>query len=296
MRSCPVCDADPSASVLFLEENIDAARLSRFSFSSRKEPEFMNARLVRCLNCDLVYVEAPPSQEALTSAYREAAYDSSGEAEDAARSYIEAFRPILAKLPRKGGALEIGTGTGALLDLLAAEGFSTLHGVEPSAAAIAAAPEARRRWIRQGAFNEAAYQPQSLDLICCPMTLEHVRDPRSLAKSARRLLRPGGAFVTVAHDYRGMVNRILGKRSPIVDIEHMQLFSRRSMRRLLESTGYRDITVRPLANSYSLTYWLRLMPLPAHIKATGRRIISGLRVDHLKARLNVGNIIAAGYR
>jgi hypothetical protein len=54
--------------------------------------------------------------------------------------------------------------------------------------------------------------------------MEHVLDPKVIALPAFRLLRPGGAFVTVTHDHRGRLNRLLGRRSPIIDIEHLQLF------------------------------------------------------------------------
>ncbi len=73
-----------------------------------------------------------------------------------------------------------------------------------------------------------------------------MRDPDIIAQASFRLLRPGGAFATVTHDYRSPVNRMLGKRSPIFDIEHMQLFSRRAVRFLWEN--------RPVFWRYSETF------------------------------------------
>lgn len=48
LRTCPVCQAGTAQARLFMEENIDRAGLSDFSFSSRKTPEYMCHRLVRC--------------------------------------------------------------------------------------------------------------------------------------------------------------------------------------------------------------------------------------------------------
>ena len=42
----------------------------------------------------------------------------------------------------------------------------------------------------------------------------------------------------VCHDRRAPLNRALGARSPIMDIEHLQLFSQASARALLERTGF----------------------------------------------------------
>ena len=295
-RCCPVCHTGFDKAKLFIEKNIDSAKLSGFSFASRKEPEYMCHRLMQCPKCDLVYADQPPGEDELAHAYHVAEYDSSEEANDAAASYIRAIKPTLGLLARRQSALEIGTGTGIFLECLSRKGFTTLVGVEPSSAAIAAAPEYRRAWIREGMFDEKDFTPESFDLICCFMTMEHVRDPNFIAQSALRLLRPGGAFVTVTHDYRSPVNRLLGNRSPIIDIEHMQLFSDRSVRYLFESAGYVDVTVKAFVNTYSLRYWMRLAPLPRGIKSAMSGLMAFMGVDKVKLGVNVGNLIAAGFK
>ena len=68
-RACPIC-ADPAKNAfLFVERNIDPTKLSDFSFASRKEPEFMSHRLVKCKTCDLVYAPEPPKDGELAKAY-----------------------------------------------------------------------------------------------------------------------------------------------------------------------------------------------------------------------------------
>lgn len=295
-RPCPVCSTSSDKAKLFLQENIDPAKLSGFSFASRKTPEFMCHRLVRCPTCDLVYADQPPPEEELAHAYHVAEYDSTEEANDAAAAYVRAMRPVLGALHRRENALEIGTGTGIFLECLRTEGFQKLVGVEPSTAAIAAAPAHRRGWIREGMFHEEDFEPASFDLICCFMTMEHVRDPNTVAQAALRLLRPGGAFVTVTHDYHSVVNRLLGKRSPIIDIEHLQLFSNRSLQYMFEHTGFVDFSARAFVNSYSLQYWMRLAPLGSGLKSAAGTLLHKVGADKVKLGVNVGNLIAAGFK
>lgn len=295
-RPCPVCHTGFDKVKLFIGRNIDPAKLSGFSFASRKEPEYMCHRLVQCTNCDLVYADQPPGESELAHAYHVADYDSSEEANDAAAAYIRAIQPTLNKLARHQSALEIGTGTGIFLESLSREGFTEFVGVEPSSAAIAAAPEYRREWIREGIFEEKDFAPDSFDLICCFMTLEHVHDPEVVARAAFRLLRPGGAFVTVTHDYRSVINRLLGKRSPIIDIEHMQLFSKRSVRNLFADSGYTGIVVNAFINTYSLRYWMRLAPLPHGIKSAMSGLMADIGLDNVKLGVNVGNLITTGFK
>ena len=279
-----------------MKRNIDLTRISNFSFASRKEPEFMCHQLLRCTTCDLVYVDQPPPASELASAYHTAEYDSSEEALDAALAYISAIRPTLNILKQHYDALEIGAGTGIFLGQLADQGFVNLIGIEPSAAAISAAPEKTRAWLHEGIFCETDYQPNSFDLICCFMTMEHVPDPTIIASACHRLLRPGGAFVTVTHDYRSAVNRILGRRSPIIDIEHMQLFSPTSIEQLFVRTGFSDVTVNRFVNTYALRYWLRLMPLPRLLKRIVGSCLAIVRLDKIKISMNVGNMITAGIK
>ncbi len=295
-RPCPVCGTDADKASLFVEETIDERKLSGFSFASRKEPEFMSHRLVLCPSCDLVYVDAPPGDHELAQAYHAADYDSADEANDAALAYIKAIRPVLGKLARQDAALEIGTGTGAFLEHMSRVGFTNLVGVEPSPAAVASAPDHRRAWISTGMFDEAQFAAASFDLVCCFMTMEHVHDPAAIARAALKLLRPAGAFVTVTHDYRGLVNRLLGRRSPIIDVEHMQLFSPRSIRELFDRAGFSGVTVKAFVNTYSLRYWTRLTPLPGGVKRSLLKIAGAARLDQARLGFNVGNLIAAGFK
>jgi SAM-dependent methyltransferase len=295
-RHCPVCNQSPDRARLFVSETVDQSRLTGFSFASRKDPEYMSHRMVQCPSCDLVYVDRPPRQDELARAYHQADYDSSEEANDAALAYIKAIAATLDRLPQRDSALEIGTGTGIFLDHLKGAGFKTLVGVEPSRAAIDAAPAHRRAWIRESIFKAEDFSPASFDLICCFMTMEHVLDPGLIARSAMQLLRPGGAFVTVTHDYRSLVNRAMGKRSPIIDIEHMQLFSAASARSLFARCQFEEVRVTDFVNTYALRYWLRLMPLPGPLKRAALSLAAKSGLDGKKLAFNVGNIVTAGFK
>ena len=296
LRLCPVCHADESQATLFLPNSMDPAKVTGFSYASRKTPEFMSLRLLHCHSCDLIYASDPPNAHTLAEAYHQAQYDSQTEADDAAAAYARAAQPVLPQLAQRVRALEIGTGTGIFLQCLQQAGFTELVGVEPSRAAIDAAPPERRAWIREGVFDEANFEPASFDLVCCFMTLEHVREPRPLVESALRLLRPGGAITLVVHDWRGPVNRLLGKHSPIIDIEHLQLFSPGSVQQLLQGAGYQNISVQSFANRYSISYWLRLTPLPASLRSAIAWLLKTTGLYHLKLSFNVGNLWVSGFK
>ncbi|PIK71114.1 hypothetical protein CS379_21070, partial [Methylobacterium frigidaeris] len=149
-RDCPVCGAPEHAARAFLSASIDPARIGALSFASRKVPEFMTFRLVRCETCETVFAAEAPGAEALARAYRDAGYDSAEEARYAARTYAQALAPRLGAEHRGGTALEIGAGSGVFLQELLDLGFAEVIGVEPSHDAVAAAPAALRPHLRVG--------------------------------------------------------------------------------------------------------------------------------------------------
>jgi SAM-dependent methyltransferase len=294
-RACPVCGA--AAGRELAPAGIDAAALDEYAFASRKFPEYMHHRLVECPVCDLVYASPVLDTGALGEAYGAAAFDSKEEAVYASRTYAGLVRRLVPHLRATGAALDIGTGEGSLLEQLLDLGFSRVRGYEPSAAPLAAAAPRVRELIVHDVFDAArAAGDGPYDLITCCMTIEHVPDPAQLCRDAHELLAPGGALMIVCHDRRAPLNRALGMRSPIIDIEHLQLFSQASARALLERTGYARVDVRRFANRYPLHYWLKLAPLPRGAKGA---LVAGARRGALRRvafPLPVGNLAVTGFR
>ena len=294
-RPCPVCGATLGRELA--PERIDASALDEYAFASRKFPEYMHHRIVECADCDTAYANPLFDFGAVDAAYEAAAFDSKEEAEYASRTYAGLVRPLLPRLPQTSAALDIGTGEGSFLEQLLGLGFDRVCGFEPSAAPLAAASERARALIVHDVFGaERAADGAPYDLITCCMTIEHVPDPARLCRDALALLAPGGVLMLVCHDRRAPLNRLLGRRSPIMDIEHLQLFSRASARALLERAGFGGVEVAPITNRYPLHYWLKLAPLPRRVK---RPLVAGARSDRLRSfalALPVGNLAVTGVR
>lgn len=294
-RACPVCGTANEDRVL-REERVDPGRLGAFAFASRKAPELMHWRLLECAVCDTVYASPAPAPDAVAAAYAAADFDTAVEAGFAAATYARELARLLDERTARHGALDIGTGDGALLRELLRLGFSDVAGVEPSAAPIRAADPAVRELIQAGVFTVEDRVPGSLALVTCMQTIEHVPDPLALCRDAAALLRPGGFLVLVCHDRRAPVNRVLGTRSPIFDVEHLQLLSRRSVRALLQRAGLRDVGVRTIRNRYPLGYWTRLLPLPTAPGQAALERLGRSRLGSVPITLPVGNLIAWGRR
>jgi SAM-dependent methyltransferase len=294
-RACPVCSSRDEAHV-FAEEKIDPTLLDSFAFASRKIPEYMHYRLVVCPVCDLLYANPLPSSGTLLKNYKQAAFDSSEEAHCAARTYAGFLPRIIPNIPDIKGALDIGTGDGAFLEQLLRHGFSGIIGVEPSKAPILASRKEIRPLIRQEAFRAGDFKKNSLSLITCFQTFEHLSDPLKTCSGVYRILKENGAFFIVCHNRRSFSAKLLGMKSPIFDIEHLQLFSPRSAQFILEQTGFKQVEVKPLFNSYPIHYWLKMLPLPRGIKTALVEWLKGTWIGRLNVPLPAGNMAVIGFK
>lgn len=295
-RPCPVCRTAATAGQVVHEERFDRAGLDRFAFAARKVPELMHWRLVECSVCGLLFASPAPDARALAVAYREAGFDSREEARYAALTYGGLLKDVLPHLPPAGGALDVGAGDGTFLGVLRGLGFEDLAGVEPSRAPLEAAYPEVRPLIYEGVFRASVFERNRFRLVSCLQTVEHLPDPLTAFRDAHALLREGGALFVVCHDRRAPVNRLLGRRSPIYDIEHLQLFHSSSLRTLLERAGFSEIDIRSFSNRYPLRYWVRLVPLGRRPKLRLIAALDRLRLAGLPARIPVGNLAAVAWK
>jgi SAM-dependent methyltransferase len=295
-RVCPLCGSSDTSNI-FAEANFNIERLDSFAFASRKMPEYMHYRLVDCPVCDLLYSTPLPREDYLTRNYAEASYDSGAEARYAAGTYAKLLSGFVTQLPERHGALDIGAGDGAFLERLLEYGFEQVVGVEPSKAPIAAARPEIRPLIKEGNFDCADFAPGSFSLVTCFQTLEHIYDPLAMTRGVYRLLKPGGAAFFICHNRRALSARLLGRKSPIFDIEHLQLFSPQSARYLLEQTGFTNVTLMPVVNRYPLRYWLKLLPLlSTDAKRSLIAMLDRVGAGGLTLLIPVGNLAVIGFR
>jgi SAM-dependent methyltransferase len=104
--------------------------------------------------------------------------------------------------------LDLGCGTGALLEALTAHQAPTCHGVDLSLEALEQAgrlaPRARLLCADGAALP---YPAATFDLAFCHFVLLWVADPRAVLAEMRRVTRPGGAVLALAEpDYGGRID------------------------------------------------------------------------------------------
>jgi SAM-dependent methyltransferase len=294
-RKCPLCETTKIVRTV-VKDTFDEAKLSSFSFSSRKSPEQMHFRMVLCAECCLLYASPIPVLDWFQDEYEKADFNAEEESAQAASTYSEYLMAFLGKLPDLKGALDIGAGDGTFIEKLVEAGLEGVAGVEPSLRPVSLAKPEIRPLIRTEFFDVNNFEPSSFSLITCFQTLEHLPEPKKLFEDVFTLLRPGGMFYTVSHDYASFTTKILGSRSPIFDIEHLQLFSPKSLSYCYRKSGFINVEISPLVNSYNLSYLLKLMPMPHGLKAILSGIFDKTGLGGVILPLRLGNMFAVGFK
>ena len=259
IRSCPACGGSGEER---FPSNVVEAKFSATTFASRKSPELMHHALALCQVCSSLFVETLPNSKELIQNYVEASFDSQVESEFAAKTYVKYLAKL--KILRGKKVLDIGCGDGSFLELALMSGASSVLGVEPSRGALSSAGE-MKSFIREESIESCKFG-EEFDLVTCFQTLEHMSRPAETLSVMSGAIAPGGYIAVVCHDRLSIVNRVLGRKSPIFDIEHLQMFSRHGLEALIRRSGLHLIHSGAIVNQYPLGYWLRLTPMPKRFK------------------------------
>lgn len=293
--ACAICGPGTGSAELY-PATFGVEHLTAAVFSARRLPDRVHYRVVRCDACGLVRSDPVAGGEVLAALYVESTFDYVAETENLKRTYGRYLARLDGHRAGHGALLEIGCGNGFFLERALEMGYRSVAGVEPSHAAVESAradigPVVVRDLMREGLFMEGSF-----DVVCLFQVFDHVPDPRALLRAVHLALRPGGLLLVLNHDVESRSARLLKDRSPIIDIEHTYLYSRRTLRRILELEGFDVVESGGVSNTYSARYLARLLPLPAGIKRALLDVLGRTPIGRLRASVPLGNLYAVGRR
>jgi SAM-dependent methyltransferase len=289
---CAICGGEGNADELY-PPTLGETSFNRHVFSARRLPDRVHYRVVRCRSCGLVRSDPAAGQAALSSLYAAAGFGYEAEVPYLRRTYgryLARAARSTARPPTR--MLEIGCGSGFLLEEALARGFATVRGVEPSAEAVARAAPWIRPCIVQDSMRSGLFAEAAFDLVCMFQVFDHLPEPGVVLDACRRALVPGGLLLCLHHNVRSLSARLLGGRSPIVDIEHCFLYSPSTMRLLLVKQGFEVVEMGVALNTLSVRHLARLLPLPGGVKAGLISAAAGAALGNLSLRLPLGNLYA----
>jgi SAM-dependent methyltransferase len=233
-RHCPACD---------------------FALTARRGTK-SGFQMLSCRNCKTLYTSHLPDAESGED------YDSYYSAEnlsvpDFINRRLDELLAEFASYRQNNRLLDVGFGAGTLLEAARRGGWDAL-GVEVSRSAV---EHVRGLGFEVfcGTLHEAQYPENHFDVVTASEVLEHVPDPQLVLNEISRVLRPGGLLWGTTPHGRGLSAHALGlKWSVVSPPEHLQLFSRDGVKKMLRQAGFRKArVVTEGVNPYELLQALR---------------------------------------
>lgn len=204
-------------------------------------------------------IETEPSRDHFEARYRrEATLNRHIEVSDLAWANI--LPTLLKMLPAEGHFLDVGSGNGTLACLVAARGLRvTALDKAPSGVAVGIA-QAQALGVTGVTFRECDLDsPQRLpvdglvDVAFASEILEHVTDDRDVLDRLRDCMRPGGWLIATSPSNSAPMHRLHLRFHGVDHMDqqrhHLRRYSLASFGALATDSGFRDISVTPIAGA-----------------------------------------------
>lgn len=206
--------------------------------------EMPPSRFVQCRRCRLVYQNPQPLSRELEARYDGAYLAYELENEEAFYRLMRmalddiAFGQIEDLWRSSGLFLDVGCATGRLLQSLGEQGWR-VQGVEVCKPAAVYGRENRDVPIYTGPLETAGWEDESIAVVHSSHVIEHLADPAGFIREAYRLLKPGGYLLITTPNRGGFQARLFQSRWRSVIHDHVVLFSRENLKRMVQEKGFK---------------------------------------------------------
>lgn len=159
-------------------------------------------------------------------------------------------RQAISRYKKAGTILDIGCSSGAFLRTMKGESWK-LYGIEMESLTAEKARAATGADIFVGDALDAPFPAGSFDVITCSDVLEHVYQPRQFLAKVLEWLKPGGIFYAGLPNIDSWEARMLGTYWYGLELpRHLYHFSPRSLRYVMTSLGFEEISIATPPISY----------------------------------------------
>jgi hypothetical protein len=292
-RNCPSCDASPSSG----SEISSPVAASSLPFENLvpqwngffKEKSFFP--YTRCSACGLLYAPEFFDDDQLARLYAQMPPNMDQVPVAALRATQQGYFEVLKRhSPLKGGFVEIGPDIGLFTENCVREGeFSEYWLLEPNQAvgdALSSVVKGTPHHIIHDMFGFSQVPLGAASVAVMVHVLDHLLDPVPMLKRLRDALRPDAILLIVTHDESSLLRRLTGWRWPAFCLQHPQLYNPKSIRGLLDTSGFEVIEVTKTVNHFEIGFLFKHL-----LWAMGWRIQRTPILGNAVVGLKLGNIL-----
>jgi predicted SAM-dependent methyltransferase len=237
IKSCPNCDQKNFTTQIKCTDHT----VSKASFT-----------LSQCTSCELIFTNPRPAEKELGTYYKSEEYISHTNNKKgwfnklyqlARKINIKSKLNIIGNL--KGELLEIGSGTGDLLNACKKVGWS-VKGVEPN---LTARNNAKQNFGLDlfETLEQAKIEDKSQDTIMMWHVLEHVPNLKEITQKINNLLNDSGKLIIAVPNHESLDAKYYKQHWAAYDVpRHLLHFNKKSMANTLKNAGFEIINIKPM--------------------------------------------------
>ncbi len=263
-RKCPCCGAPSNKEVVVATElkpqDIRADSLVQYWSGFFKEKSIFD--YVRCEKCTLLFNNVYFNQKQLDELYGSMAPNMDVVPADAINNTQLGYFNVLKKYATlTNGYLELGPDVGHFLKHVVKAGKNkTIYLVEPNSkvhSELAGVCSGKKYNIMCTIDEIDTIEDKSLSEVVMIQVLDHLIHPIDVLKKIHKKLARGGVVVTVTHNEKSLMARLLGSKWPAYCMQHPQVYNTESITKIFNNSGYKIETIEKTKNYFQLGFLLK---------------------------------------
>jgi len=289
---CAICNSFNNSHVLF-PQRLPTQNLDASPYAPRRKRDFFHYRIVKCKTCGLLRSDPLVDQNDLKQLYfdSECTYTDENENIPLKKTYGSYFVNVLKKYNiEKTSFLDIGCSNGFILEKALEFGFKKIIGVEPSRDAIDQASSSIKPFIVNGMFDDKMFEKDSFDMITFFQTFDHIAEPNIFLQNCFNVLKEGGFILAINHNAKSFSAKIMGEKSPIIDIGHTYLYDLTTMKQIFKQNNFVVHNVFPIKNTVSIERLIQLLPIKSSTSEKIQQLARLLKINKCLLKLPLGNL------
>ena len=292
-RHCPICQKKTKITL----EVSSQKRAEEFGFEELtpywngffKEKLFFS--YARCNECELLFAPIFYHSNQLESLYRQMPPNMDLVPIQALlKTQAGYFRELKKYASLDKGYIEIGPDIGIFTVNCSRQGkFDHYWLCEPNtevASALIASVGDSPFTIIEDMFGFSAIPDGGANVAVMIQVLDHLLDPVATLSELREKLLPGAKLLLVTHNERSFLRKVVGWKWPAFCLQHPQIYNPKSIRKLLEQSGYKIDTIKRTTNYFQFSFLLKHL-----LWAFGFKVKSVPKIFDFTLGLKLGNII-----
>jgi len=203
----------------------------------------------RCVTCNLIQQNPQPVLEDLLDRYDGDYFDYEIANEESFYGLMlqglddVSFWDEADNLKKKGSFLDVGCATGRLLLRMKKEGWEP-EGIEVCKSSAQFASSRGGFPVHLRPLEELNLPSNKFSVVHASHLIEHLVDPGAFCDEVFRILSPGGLFILTTPNIEGLQSRLFQSRWRSAIPDHLFLFGKRTLTKMLTNAGFEIGTVK----------------------------------------------------